>query len=75
MAKTRRRSLHWGHRREIEKYGTFIMKVIYVTTEETGKSEWLGLQGITYEKTLIFSFPYTLSSVPLILPTPDDKSD
>jgi hypothetical protein len=51
------------------------MKVIYVTMEERGKYEWLEVQGITYEETLIFRFPYTLSLVPLILPILDDKSD
>lgn len=54
MAKTRRRSLYWRYRCEIEQNVTFIMKVIYVTMEETGKFEWLGIQGITHEKTLLF---------------------
>jgi len=28
------------------------MKAIYLTTEEGGKSEWLGVQGITNEETI-----------------------
>jgi hypothetical protein len=51
------------------------MKVISVTMDERGKSERVAVQGITYKETPIFCFSYTLSSVPLILPIPDDKLD
>jgi hypothetical protein len=51
------------------------MKVISVTIEERGKSEWVAVQGITYEETPIFCFSYTLSSFPLILAIPNGKLD
>ena len=37
----RRRALCWIYRRETEQYATFIIKEIYVTMADRGKSVWL----------------------------------